>query len=144
MERLKEIAATSGDSLFLADGPPQPDWRLLDLCADALHAVKQGKKLMERRLAEAPPLGRNWTPAEYARADGLFREAQAWDAKAVQILRGAQKIKATTAAGIYAKALLVRHSKTGASGLAASLAADLIDCPGLRESLWPAPAHTAA
>jgi hypothetical protein len=49
-----------------------------------------------------------------------------------------RKIKATTAAGIYAKAAVVRTSKTGAADLAMSLAEDLLDCPGLRASLWPA------
>ncbi len=42
-----------------------------------------------------------------------------------------RKLKATTAAGIYAKAAVVRASKTGAADLAMSLAQDLLDCPGL-------------
>jgi hypothetical protein len=41
-------------------------------------------------------------------------------------------------AGIYAKAAVVRASKTGAADLAMSLAQDLLGCPGLRASLWPA------
>jgi hypothetical protein len=49
-----------------------------------------------------------------------------------------RKMKATTAAGIYAKAAVVRASKTGTADLAMSLAEDLLDCPGLRASLWPA------
>jgi hypothetical protein len=55
-----------------------------------------------------------------------------------------RKMKATTAAGIYAKAAVVRASRTGAADLAMSLAQDpwtvqdLLDCPGLRASLWPA------
>ena len=49
-----------------------------------------------------------------------------------------RKLKATTAAGIYAKAAAVRASKTGAADLAMSLAQDLLDCPGLRAALWPA------
>jgi hypothetical protein len=53
-------------------------------------------------------------------------------------LSKAKKLKATTAAGIYAKALIVRSSKSGARLLAMSLADDLIACPGLRESLWSA------
>jgi hypothetical protein len=50
----------------------------------------------------------------------------------------AKKLKATTAAGIYAKALIVRSSQSGAKLLAMSVAEDMIACPGLRESLWPA------
>jgi hypothetical protein len=49
-----------------------------------------------------------------------------------------RKMKATTAAGIYAKAAVVRASKTGAADLAMSLAEDLLACPGLRAALWPA------
>lgn len=59
------------------------------------------------------------------------------------LLRRAAKIAATTAAGIYAKALAVRSSHTGAATLAMSLANDLIACPGLRASLWPAEAEVA-
>jgi hypothetical protein len=50
----------------------------------------------------------------------------------------AKKIKATTPAGIYAKALLVRSSRTGATELAMSLAEDMIECKALRDTLWPA------
>jgi hypothetical protein len=55
------------------------------------------------------------------------------------------KKKATTAAGIYAKATICRASATGAAGLAMSLAMslaiDLLDCEELRKSLWPAEAQ---
>jgi len=54
------------------------------------------------------------------------------------MLIAAAKIKATTAAGIYAKAMAVRASKTGAANVAMSLAQDLLDAPGLRATLWPA------
>ncbi len=50
------------------------------------------------------------------------------------------KKRATTPAGIYAKATVVRASKTGAAGLAMSLAADLLACEELRKALWPAEA----
>jgi hypothetical protein len=49
-----------------------------------------------------------------------------------------RKIRATRGAGIYAEALLVRHARTCAPALAASLAEDLIAVPALRASLWPA------
>ncbi len=35
MARMREIAAQSGDTLLLANGPPHADFELLDLCADA-------------------------------------------------------------------------------------------------------------
>jgi hypothetical protein len=50
----------------------------------------------------------------------------------------AAELEATTHAGIYAKALIVRCSSTGASALAMSLATDLVECKGLRDVLWPA------
>jgi hypothetical protein len=46
-----------------------------------------------------------------------------------------------TKAGIYAKALVVKSSSTGAAKLAKTLAQDLIACRELRESLWPAEAE---
>jgi hypothetical protein len=49
-----------------------------------------------------------------------------------------RKMKATAAAGIFAKAAVVRASKTGAADLAMSLAEDLLAAPGLRAALWPA------
>jgi hypothetical protein len=58
--------------------------------------------------------------------------------KAVPLLSAIRKLRAKTAAGIYAKALVCRCSRTGAPFLAMSLAEDLIACPGLRVSLWPA------
>ena len=51
---------------------------------------------------------------------------------------GLPRKKATTAAGIYAKATICRASATGAAGLAMSLAMslaiDLLDCEELRKS----------
>jgi hypothetical protein len=60
------------------------------------------------------------------------------DQRAKQLLRRAGKLRATTPAGIHAKALLVRASVTGAAVLAMSLAEELIASRALRESLWPA------
>jgi len=134
--RMKEIAATSADSLLLANGPPTPDWMLLDLCGDALHYANAEQQSCA--IARAMPhAGRPMTDAEYNAFHDKCREGYAHRSKVVQILRRAKKIKATTGAGIYAKALLVRCSKTGAAGMAMSLAEDLVDCKGLRETLWP-------
>jgi hypothetical protein len=46
-----------------------------------------------------------------------------------EIMGRIRKIAAFTAAGIYAKALVVRASRTSAPILAMSLASDLINCP---------------
>lgn len=54
------------------------------------------------------------------------------------LLRRVGKLRAHTPAGLYAKAQLVSGSRTGAAILAKSLAADMIEMPGLRQRLWPA------
>ena len=134
--RMKQIAAASVDSLLLADGPPHPDYRLLDLCGDALHYAKMADRAYAARDDNCPhwdsPKRAAWDANDRALMDEWERNKN----EVVQRLRRARKLKATTPAGIYAKALLVRCSKTGAIELAASLAADLVDCEGLRETLW--------
>lgn len=54
------------------------------------------------------------------------------------VLRRASNMRASTPAGLFAKVQLVARSKTGAAILAKSLAADMIEMPGLRRLLWPA------
>lgn len=128
--RMKEIAAQSGDSLLLANGPPHPDHELLDTCAEAMQQVKRAKELWAQ-----------WEPPD-SRNNHLL-ECQAADARTTQLLRRAGRIRATTAAGIFAKALLVRCSRTIPVGLAITLAEDLIDNPVLRRSLWPTTSEKA-
>jgi len=129
--RLKEIAAQSSDAM-LTEGPVHPDHVLLDLCGDALHLVRAAQALDERWRAL-----RSRGP-DRAERDRLFEQAGTLSRQASGFMRRAKKIKATTAAGVFAKALLVRASRTGAAELAMTLAEDLINCPGLRASLWPA------
>lgn len=137
MARLRAIAEASTDSL-LTEGPVHPDHRLLDLCATALHHLGHAQKAFSARnsrmLADHP---RDQQAAVVEEADRLFQEYQDQERLGTAPLGQIRKIKATTAAGIYAKAAVVRASKTGATHLAKSLADDLLDCPGLRESLWP-------
>ncbi len=131
--RLRAMAAESGDRLYLSDGPVNSDWRLLDLCADAAHQ----RQVADAALAawRACP-GRPREPAFLA-----AREAERTaKAKLLQLLRAIGKMPATTPAGLYAKALAVQSSATGASILARSLAQDFLDCRELRASLWPAEA----
>jgi len=75
--------------------------------------------------------------AYYSERD-LLEEYTHGISKAKPILRRIAKLRAITPAGIYAKALVVRASRTGAPVLAMSLATDMIASPGLRASLWPA------
>jgi hypothetical protein len=134
--QLRQIATTSADNA-LTEGPVNADRNLLDLCAEALHALVH---------AERSYRSRDWdygkTEAENnawrARDRELMDEYNNGTKSAKPAMGRIRKMKATTAAGIYAKAAVVRASKTGAADLAMSLAQDLLDCPGLRASLWPA------
>lgn len=129
--RLRRIAAAPGDHRLLEDGPPHPDAKLLDLCAEIAHQRKVTDAAWQR-FAEG---GRApWCTG--ARADELHdasgKEIQRLDA----LLREAGKLRAKTGAGIYAKALAVAHAKSGALPLCKSLAEDLITNPALRAALW--------
>jgi hypothetical protein len=138
---MKAIAAESGDSLLLAAGPPHPDYQLLDVCGDALHFLKQADHVLEeeRSIPFASAHGHDWPAwsAMRAEADRLLEIGRKHEARAVQLMRRARKLRATTPAGILAKALLVRAARSGTQVLAMTLADDLIACKGLRDSLWP-------
>jgi hypothetical protein len=136
--QLRHIAATSADNA-LTEGPVNADRLLLDLCAEALHALVHAERAYHSR--DWSHLG-NQTKAESdatrAQNHDLMAEYFGGIKSAKPAMGRIRKMKATTAAGIYAKAAVVRASKTGAADLAMSLAQDLLDCPGLRAALWPA------
>jgi hypothetical protein len=87
------------------------------------------------------------------KAEQAFREVTPWNANgpwqqslrdddgyrksAQSYLRKAAKIPAKTPAGIYAKAMVARCTRTGAAGLAMSMAEDFLNIPMLRAGLWP-------
>jgi hypothetical protein len=136
--RLQEIAALAGDAL-LTEGPVHPDHELLGLCAEALHIRRRSVDLEQQYHAFPAPYGRPPATTEQNRQrDEIYAELVAADALAVRLTRRAAKFRATTAAGIYAKALVVRSARSVAAMLAMSLAEDLIACDELRRSLWPA------
>jgi hypothetical protein len=125
--QLRLLAATSADNA-LTEGPVNADRQLLDLCADALHSLVHAERAYAARVVRRFD----------AEDNALMEEYQAGTKSAKPLMHRIRKMKATTAAGIYAKAAVVRASRTGAADLAMSLAKDLLDCPGLRASLWPA------
>ncbi len=142
MMRFRQIAAEARDHLLLADGPPHPDADLLDLCAEALHHLARAQKAFDaRRISNWCYLEGDARKAAEAEYDRLLPVAQEGERAGKPALVRIAKMKATTAAGIFAKAMVVRCSKTGAAGLATTLAEDLIACPGLRAALWPATAE---
>jgi hypothetical protein len=138
MAQLKNIAITSADNA-LTEGPVNADRNLLDLCAEALHALVHAERAYRSR--DLSPWGRK-TKAEMAAwrvQNGELMDQYMSGLKSARAPLGRiRKMKATTAAGIFAKAAVVRASKTGAADLAMSLAEDLLDCPGLRAAVWPA------
>jgi hypothetical protein len=139
--RLRSLAAQAGDAL-LTEGPVTPDRVLLDTCADALHLFKHAQMLGEQRSGFFNRITRP-TEAERATHDALFAQEREATRRAGGMLVGIKKIRAQTPAGIYAKAMVVRCSVSGAAHLAKSLAEDLLACEGLRATLWPSGRDTA-
>jgi hypothetical protein len=136
IESLLKIAALSGDHL-VGEGPVHPDFRLLELCATTLDLFRQADEVgtwRQHRFKDHRP----WTDSDRARADAEDAQRLVFEKAAVRLLKRTTGLKATTAAGIYAKALVVKASLSGAALCAQSLAEDLIACDGLRRSLiWP-------
>ena len=134
--RFRAIVRDSANNLLIADGRVNADAALLDLCAEALHQLRQAEKTQ----AEAYALfhdGRPWDDARREESNRLGEERERFVKKAKPLLSKIRKLRATTGGGIYAKALVVRSSVTGAAKLAMSLAEDLVACSELRATLWP-------
>ena len=134
--RFREIVAETNDALLLADGgAASPDAALLDLCAEALHLLTHA----ERAKAAGRALfgSDEWRPRR-AEWEALFDDSNRGVTKAKPLLSRIRKLRAGTGAGIYAKAMVVRASISGAPYLAVSLAEDLIACKELRATLFPA------
>jgi hypothetical protein len=138
INQLGKLAAQSFDTLILAEGPPQPDYVLLDLCANALFAIKQYEIGMSEQRDR-----RCVTEAEKAFCREIQARCNDWQLKARHDMREAGKLAATTPAGLYAKALLVKHAKSNAPVLGLSLAEDFLAMDALRSSLWPAASASA-
>ena len=132
---LREIADLSGDSM-VTQGPVHRDFRLIGLVAEVLCLARQYNALQDER-REAWDSGAARSEDGRAAYDALGDSVVAHHQRIITLTRAAGKIRATTAAGIYAKALLTTVAPS-AAGFATSLATDLIACPGLRQSLtWP-------
>jgi hypothetical protein len=138
VERLGAIAAQSGDNL-LTEGPVNPDHVLLGVASDALHAMLVARARAEARhqVVDAMLRAGPWTDADRAQDRSMEQGVAVANQAAMQLLRRVGKLRATTPAGIYAKALLVRMAPSGAPKLAASLAEELVECKALRAVLWP-------
>jgi len=98
--------------------------------------------LLVLAMAASTPRALAASPAEIATQrqealDDILHTDTAYTVAADRQICAGGKIPAQSPAGIYAKALLVQSSRTGAQCLARTLAEDLVACPSLRESLWP-------
>jgi hypothetical protein len=138
VDKLKEMAARGGDALYLSDGRTVPDWQLLDASAEVLSIRKRWKLADDEHRAIIAGCGAGITDAVRQRWAEVVAEKGRLDRAAHQVMRGASKMRATTPAGIYAKALMVRCYHNCAGALAKDLADELIACTELRTALWPA------
>lgn len=142
----RTIAASSGDALA-TEGPVHADHRLLGLCADALHHLTLAEAIVAEHRREMDTLWCGWSEAEKdawrARCSALTEAAKRHNRAAAPLLRAITRIRATTPAGIYGKAMACKASRTGAAVLAKSLAEDLVASAALRAVLWPADAPEA-
>ena len=99
--------------------------------ADAEHQGRGGR-------SPADALGELLRRPRRAEWEALFDDASRGITKAKPLLSRIRKLRAGTGAGIYAKAMVLRASISGAPYLAVSLAEDLIACKELRATLFPA------
>ena len=137
IDRLRELASTAASTGQEPEPAPHPDAVLLDLCADIAQSLKASKAANKQWDDARVP----WCERTLATVDqdnSLRFGAKVADRNYFAALRAAAKIPATTAAGVHAKAVACRASKTGAANLATSLANDLLAAPGLRSAIWPA------
>jgi len=122
-------------------GAPTLDDDLLNLCGEVIFKHREVTKAWDTiREFNCQTVGIEFFYSEDGRQHSkeLFAEQRRLAREEAVLLRRAAKLHATTAAGIYAKALMVRASRTGAAVLAMSLAQDLIGNRTLRAAVWPA------
>jgi len=143
IDRIRQIAAESGDHLLLSDGPPHPDHVLLDVAAETLYCMKRLEALWDERRKrpwDDKPSSYRVTDADRAlnhqNEAAISAEMAPIEGRLRSLFSQVRKARATTGAGIYAKALICRQSETGAAKLAMSLAEDLVASPHLRMTLW--------
>lgn len=135
MDRLKAIVALPPDKPPIPDAATHPDADLLRVCGGILDLRAEEDALL-RDLSDVPGRPDAGLPANIAERERVAKALRPLMAK----ISG---IPATTPAGIYAKAAVVKHCKD-APKLAQSLAAELMANAGLRRLLWPGGAGDVA
>jgi hypothetical protein len=132
--QMRELAARSGTLQSLPAHPDNPDALLLGLCSVA---VEQHKHVTQAKNDYCERKDFSWSADSLAQDKKLRENWNSATGELTTLLRRAAKLHAVTPAGIYAKALMVSKSRTGAAVLAKSLAEDLIANTTLRAALWP-------
>jgi hypothetical protein len=129
--RLRDLARTAADSGKHQKAPANPDAELLELCSLVMDlraehdSIDREARKMPRAFMTNPAFA-----AEMKKKDALVAK---WRSPLARV----SKFEAKTAAGVYAKAHILRMSLGCAPRLAQSLADDLVNCEGLRAQLWP-------
>ena len=130
--RLRALATKAAKTGTAGEAPEHPDAELLALCAASLDLNAKAGAI--DRIARSTMDANIHNPAfmaEMSKKDSVLNQRRS-------AMMRLGKIPAKTAAGVYAKALVLKDSNGTAPRLALSLAQDLETCPGLRSSLWPA------
>jgi hypothetical protein len=126
---LRQLARSTAELAADPSAAPHPDHELLGLC-DQIATLRW-------QAAEALAA---WNAAPVQ--SQAYRDAQDDIKRTARGLRGPMRragiLRATTAAGLYAKAIAVSKATDSALGLGKSLAQDLLACTELRAVLWPA------
>ena len=104
-----------------------PDHKLLMLCDEIIMKHRQADKMLNEWIVQPGE-------AQSAKYDAEKRERRSLLGPLVMLGR----LRPATPVGVFAKAVVVHHVGHGAAKLAISLARDLLECPGLREAIWPA------
>jgi hypothetical protein len=130
---LAATAALTGRET-VAPAEPHPDAELLNACATYLDLCADANAI-DREARKQP--GQHVGNPQFDAARVRSREKEA---EAKRILNRLGKMRAATAAGVYAKATIVvtRRGYMSAPNFMLSLADDLVNCPGLRAAVWPA------
>ena len=148
IDRVRRWAADAvfGPTCAGVEPPPleHDDADLMELCSTILHLHRQEREAWNQArtiVAEGDGeliCSKRKFEERQSRLSPVIPEAQKLSRTVATLSKRASKLSATTPEGIFAKALIVRSSRTGATVLAMSLARDLIEAPRLRAILWPA------
>jgi hypothetical protein len=105
--RLKQIAMVAQDHLYLSDGPANPDYELLGVCAEGLHFGRETRRLEKLRSDEfdKPTTERVYDTCE------LYKQMQEAEAQFRGFCHKARKLSAKTPAGLFAKAIFAARTR---------------------------------